>query len=141
MKKAKAFPVAVKAAANANGATKKARYDCSKCPGYCCSYPEIEVTRRDIARLARHFTLPYEVAEQRFTKYNKAEKVRELRHAKDRIFKSVCRFLDQKTRRCTVYEARPAVCREYPDVPRCGYWEFLKFEREQQQDPEFIALT
>ena len=27
-------------------------YDCSKCPGYCCSYPLIEVSRGDIARHA-----------------------------------------------------------------------------------------
>jgi hypothetical protein len=35
------------------------RYSCSKCPAYCCSYPEIEVTTRDIERLAKHFDLPY----------------------------------------------------------------------------------
>jgi hypothetical protein len=31
------------------------------------------------------------------------------------------------------------VCRAYPDTSRCGYYDFLKFEREQQGDPEFIA--
>ena len=64
-----------------------------------------------------------------------------MRHRQDRIFTSVCMLLDQKTRRCTVYEARPAVCREYPDTKRCGYYEFLKFERAHQDDKEFIALT
>jgi hypothetical protein len=29
----------------------------------------------------------------------------------------------------------------YPDTPHCGYYEFLKFEREQQGDPEFVATT
>jgi hypothetical protein len=29
----------------------------------------------------------------------------------------------------------------YPDGKRCGYYDFLKFEREQQGDPEFIATT
>ena len=48
---------------------------------------------------------------------------------------------DQDKRRCTVYESRPGVCREYPDSPRCGYYEFLEFERAHQDDPEFIALT
>ena len=38
-------------------------------------------------------------------------------------------------------QARPAVCRQYPDSPRCGYYEFLKFERAHQDDPDFIALT
>ena len=122
-------------------AAARAKYSCSKCPAYCCSYPEIEVTKRDIERLARHFGLAYEVAEERFTRYDAKEKVRELRHRQDRIFKTVCTFLDQKTRKCTVYEARPGVCRDYPDSPRCGYYEFLKFERAHQGDAEFIALT
>jgi hypothetical protein len=40
-----------------------------------------------------------------------------------------------------VYEARPGVCRKYPDTPRCGYYDFLTFEREQQGDPDYIATT
>jgi Fe-S-cluster containining protein len=117
------------------------KYSCAKCPAYCCSYPEIEVSSRDIERLATHFELPYRVAEERFTKFDAKEKVRLLRHREDRIFESVCMFLDQKTRRCGVYNARPGVCREYPDSPRCGYYEFLKFERTHQGDDKFIALT
>ena len=132
MKNGKVFPIAVRT---------KAKYSCSKCPAYCCSYPEIEVTPRDIERLAKHFGLAYREVEERFTRYDAKEKVRELRHRQDRIFKSVCTFLDQKTRKCTVYEARPGVCRDFPDSPRCGYYEFLKFERAQQDDPKFIALT
>ena len=111
-------------------------YSCSKCPGYCCSYPEIEVTKRDIARLAKHLGLTEEQTEARYTKG-----VRLLRHQKDTIFDSVCVFLDQKTRRCGVYDARPGVCRNYPESKRCGYYEFLKFERAHQGDPKFIALT
>jgi Fe-S-cluster containining protein len=129
MKNGKPFPVPV-----------RAKYSCEKCPAYCCSYPEIEVTPRDIERLGKHFELSYAKAEERFTKTD-AKDVRMLRHKQDRIFASVCMFLDQKKRRCTVYEARPAVCRGFPDSPRCGYYEFLKFERTQQDDPKFIALT
>jgi hypothetical protein len=47
-------------------------------------------------------------------------------------------FFDQDERRCTVYAARPSVCRIYPDASKCGYYEFLKFERIQQGDEEFI---
>jgi Fe-S-cluster containining protein len=50
-------------------------------------------------------------------------------------------FLDQDKRRCTIYEARPAVCRKYPDSTHCGYYDFLKFEREQQGDDEIVAVT
>jgi len=120
---------------------KGAKYDCQKCPAYCCSYPLIEINKRDIARLAKHFGLTYERAQARFTKYDKGEKARALRHQKDLHFKSVCMFLDTGTRQCTIYHARPGVCREYPDVSHCGYWEFLQFERQQQEDPTFIATT
>ena len=130
IKNGKAFPIPV-----------RNKYSCSKCPAYCCSYPEIEVTSRDIERLAKHFGVSYREAEERYTKTDAKEKIRLLRHREDRIFDSVCVMLDQKTRRCTVYHARPGVCREYPDSPRCGYYEFLKFERAHQDDPKFIALT
>ncbi len=118
----------------------KARYDCSKCPGYCCSYPRISVTERDIARLARHHDLPVAKARDKFTYRYRSDGIDEriLRHRKDDVFKSVCRFLDRETRRCTVYEARPTVCRGYPHGSRCGYYDFLTFEREQQGDEEFI---
>ena len=127
----KAFPIPVRAA----------KYSCAKCPAYCCSYPEIEITRRDLARLAKHFELTFAQAEARFTKYDAKEGARLLRHKKDQVFDTVCMFLDQKTRRCGAYEARPGVCRDYPDSPRCGYYEFLKFERAHQGDEKFIALT
>jgi len=117
------------------------KYDCSKCPGYCCSYPLIEVSKSDIARLAKHFGLAYAVAEERFTLYDKEEKVRGLRKHKDEIYGTVCRFFDTKARRCTVYTARPTTCRDYPYAKTCGYWEFLKFERDLQDDKDFVAMT
>jgi len=111
-------------------------FNCTKCPAYCCSYDRIEVTNRDIKRLAKHFNLTYEQAQEKYTKIAYGERV--LRHRKDHIFKSVCQFLDQDERRCTIYEARPGVCREYPDSLRCGYYDFLASERRRQDDEEFI---
>lgn len=138
----KPFPVPVKSAPRAGRKSPpSAKYSCLKCPGYCCSYPEIEVTPRDIERLAKHFAISYSKAEERLTKYDPKEKVRLLRHQKDEHFGTVCQMFDRKARRCTVYEARPAVCRAYPDSPHCGYYDFLKFERAHQDDPDFIALT
>lgn len=113
-------------------------YDCAKCPAYCCSYDRIAVTNRDVARLARHFGLDVETARRRFTKIKENEQV--LRHQKDRIYGSVCMFLDLKARRCTIYEGRPGVCHEYPDRPRCGYYDFLAWEREFQEDETFVPL-
>ena len=130
MKSTKPFPVPV-----------RVQYSCSKCPAYCCTYSDIEVGKRDVARLARHFGLDYERAEERFTKVDPESGVRLLRHRRDKIFDSTCVFLDQEKRQCTVYEARPGVCRKYPDSARCGYYEFLRFEREQQGDEKYVALT
>jgi len=119
----------------------RVRYSCSKCPAFCCTYSEIEVTPRDIERLARHFGVTYAVAEERFTKTDAKNTLRMMRHRKDRVFDSACMMLDQDKRRCTVYEARPGVCRKYPDSSRCGYYDFLRFERAQQGDEEMVALT
>lgn len=113
-------------------------YDCLKCPAYCCSYDRIAVTERDLKRLARRFGIEVETARKRFTKVREGEQV--LRHQKDRIYGSVCMFLDLKKRRCSVYEDRPRVCHDYPDRPRCGYYDFLSWEREFQEDPEFVPL-
>src|SRR5215510_2658320 len=110
-------------------------YDCSKCPAYCCSYRIIEITKRDLLRIARHFGVSYEQAERLYTKTSRSW--RSLRHKKDHIFDRVCVFLDSETRRCTIYDARPSVCRRYPESDRCGYYDFIAFERLRQDDPEF----
>ena len=111
-------------------------YNCSKCPAYCCSYDRIEVTKRDLLRIAKHFGISYKQAERRYTKSSIDGLV--LRHKKDHIFKRVCEFLDQEKRQCTIYFARPAVCREYPDTVRCAYYDFLASERRRQCDVTFI---
>ena len=123
-----------------NGNGVRPQYNCAKCTAYCCSYEEIDVTKRDLNRLARHFGIDAETAERRFTK-KVASGSRVLRHQRDNIFGTICMFLDTNTRRCTVYQARPGVCHEYPDRPRCGYYEFLKWERTHQGDPDFIPKT
>lgn len=119
-------------------------YDCSRCPGYCCSYPRIVVTDSDIARLAKYFGLDAKTAKRRFTMAyefdSEDEQIRErvLKHQPDTVYKTICSFFDQEARRCTVYKARPDVCREYPNGKTCGYYSFLKFERKQQGDEEFV---
>jgi hypothetical protein len=126
----KAFPVPV-----------RVTYSCRKCPAYCCTYEEIPVTRRDIERLARHFGIDYATAEARFTKPAGEGEERALRHRKDTVFKTACMNLDQETRSCGVYDARPSICRNFPGGSRCGYYDFLKFERYHQDDPEHVAQT
>lgn len=118
---------------------RKSSYDCLKCPAYCCSYERIIVENKDLARLARHFDIDVEAARRRFTKIKENEQV--LRHQKDKVYGTICMFIDQKTRRCSVYSARPGVCHEYPATSRCGYYDFLKWERKHQEDDTFIPLT
>ena len=120
----------------------KPRYNCLTCPGYCCSHPRIAVSEYDIARLARHFTISPNEARRRFTYRYRTKETDEqiLRHQKDHIYKSICRFFDTDKRCCTIYAARPATCRSYPGN-RCGYYDFLSFERAAQEDKEFISTT
>jgi len=114
-------------------------FDCSKCPAFCCSiYERVVVTKRDITRLAKHSGISFEAARERYTADLEGERV--LKRVKDRIFERTCMFLDQKTRGCTIYHARPAVCRSYPGRSRCVYYDVLRFERIQQGDESVIPL-
>ena len=114
-------------------------FDCSKCPAFCCSvYERVQTTDRDIRRLAKHFGVSFETAKRRYTKMNGDERV--LRRVKDVIFEETCMFLNQETRGCGIYHARPAVCREYPDRSRCAYYDLLQFERRQQDDKNVVPL-
>ncbi len=119
----------------------KILYDCERCPAYCCSYPRIIVTQKDIRRLAKYFGLTQKEVRKKLTKKGEEPGERVIRHRKDEAYGSVCRFLDRETRMCTVYESRPKICREFPGTKRCGYWDFLKFERDLQEDPDFVATA
>lgn len=119
---------------------KRSYYNCSTCPAYCCAvYERVQVTPRDIKRLARHFGVDYATAEKRYTKTYQGERI--LRRKKDPIFREACKFLDPNTRRCTVYNARPLACRQFPARERCAYYDLLAFERNQQNDKTALPLV
>ena len=128
------------AAHQSAGSGERLQYNCAKCPGYCCSYPVITVTKYDVERLAKHFELSPEEAEKRFTKSAHGYK-RIMRRKADEHYGKICRFFDTEKRRCTIYSARPSVCRAFPGSARCGYYDFLSFERRAQNDAEFVAAT
>jgi len=115
-------------------------YDCSKCPGYCCSYPQIGLVKADVARLAKHFGVTFEEAERKYTRSDFGHKWI-LRRKKDQHYGKICRFFDTKKRNCSIYHARPKICRTYPNEAQCGYWDFLAWERKHQEDPEYVATT
>ncbi len=116
-------------------------YNCRRCPAYCCSYVRIIATARDLGRIAKHFGLSLDAARRKFTKRGHETGEIILRHHKDEHYGTVCRFLDRETRACTIYKARPAICREFPGGRRCGYYDFLSFERRAQEDPDYISTT
>src|ERR1700681_188159 len=93
--------------------TERSYYDCNKCPAYCCSiYDRVQVTPRDIKRLGKHVDLDVETAQKKLTTTWQAEQI--LPRMSDPIFAKACKFLDPATRKCTIYHARPLVCREFP---------------------------
>jgi Fe-S-cluster containining protein len=96
-----------------------------------------------MTRLAKHFGISERAARKRLTFVYKAGDINEriLRHHKDTIYESVCHLFDRKTRQCTVYAARPNVCRKYPYGNRCGYYDFLKFERTFHDDGDFVPAA
>ena len=120
----------------------KLEYDCTDCVGYCCSiYDRVDVGEKDIKRLAKHFGETVEKATKKYTKMLEGHRV--LRRRKDGIFEETCIFLDDATRLCSIYDARPKTCREYPTHSgnRCVYYDILQFERKQQDDPDYVPVV
>jgi Fe-S-cluster containining protein len=116
-------------------------FDCLNCIGICCSvYNRIEVTKRDVNRIAKHFGITPEAATAKYTKVVEGERV--LRRKKDELFGDTCIFHDLETRLCGQYEARPHVCRVWPDHGDggCVYYDVLQFEREQQGTNTVVPL-
>lgn len=120
----------------------KPKYDCTDCIGYCCSiYDRVDVTKKDLKRLAKHLKLSKEETEQRYT--TQVDGVRSLGKVDDLIFERTCVFLNQTTRLCSIYEGRPEACREWPvhSGDRCVYYDILTFERTQQDDPDYAPIV
>ncbi|HEU6442201.1 MAG TPA: YkgJ family cysteine cluster protein [Microvirga sp.] len=115
-------------------------FDCNKCPAFCCSiYERVVVTKRDITRLAKYFGVSFDEARERYTTDFEGERV--LKRVKDKIFERTCMFLDQKSRGCSIYHGRPAVCRANPGRSRCVYYDVLRFERTQQGDESVVPVV
>ena len=114
-------------------------YDCEKCPAFCCSvYERVAVSDSDLERLALHFGLSIEEADKQLTKKWQDERI--LKRQIDPVLGTACRYLDLKTRGCTIYHARPDTCRDYPVRKRCAYYDLYRFEMEQQDDTTVLPL-
>lgn len=100
----------------------------------------IALDKRDIERLARHHGLDFEKARKKFSRQAHGYKY-VMRRKPDEHYGRICRFFDTDKRCCTIYKARPSVCRSFPGEKRCGYYDFLLFERSAQKDDTFVAVT
>jgi Fe-S-cluster containining protein len=85
--------------------------DCRSCAN-CCKVAETDVTGRDIDRLARFLGMtPRDFVEQYTTASAFEQKEPILRRRE-----TGCIFLDGND--CTIYEARPDTCRDFPHLMR-----------------------
>jgi hypothetical protein len=95
---------------------------------------------RDIKRLAAHFDLSPDEAQRKYTRTAHGYD-RVMRRKPDEHFGKICRFFDTEKRNCSVYDARPEICRRFPQERSCGYYDFLTWERKHQRDETFVATT
>jgi Fe-S-cluster containining protein len=85
--------------------------DCTQC-GNCCRSLMINVDNKDTHRLATHLQISAEAFEGKYI-----EKSGEGTLA---VMNAIpCKFLHEN--KCTVYEARPEECREFPGLHRRGF--------------------
>lgn len=88
-----------------------AQIDCTKC-GNCCRSLMINVSSADTKRLAAHLQTSAKEFEEKYI-----ERSGEGTMA---VMNSIpCHFLYEN--KCTVYEARPEECREFPGLHRKGF--------------------
>jgi Fe-S-cluster containining protein len=127
-------------------------YDCADCLAFCCTvYQAIGVTEADARRLARHkgVTVPVFLAFYALQP-QPASGGYILKRKPDGASGDgqCCIFLDTDTRRCTVYDARPQVCREFPvrtaqaqgAAGRCCYYDLYLYVRRETGDPQATPL-
>ncbi len=92
---------------------------CARCPGYCCYRlpgATLYVDAIDINRIARHFKISDGEVRKRFIEGKNTFRVKD---------DGSCIFLsDMRLQaRCTIHQARPRQCREFPYGEPCPYLE------------------
>jgi Fe-S-cluster containining protein len=84
-------------------------FQCKRC-GHCCQVADpIDIYPKDIRRLASFFNISEEEAFEEYTIPHPSE-------SDLRAFKATepCRFYDKAQKGCSIYQARPMVCRCSP---------------------------
>lgn len=134
----------VKSKKAAKPAKAKDTYDCSKCPGTCCSFPVIELSEIEARRMAEAKKLSISAFKKRFLVRNKHKpdnkaNVWIFKHKKHPTgaTKTICTFYAKDTG-CTMYESRPETCRTWGDDGKCLIYDFLGAMREHTDDPNYV---
>lgn len=103
---------------------------CEQCMATCCTMP-VEVRLADLVRMG--IVDEFEAGEPAKQIAKRLMKAGIVEHFnfKHSIFTLArranhdCIYLDAQTRRCTIYDKRPATCRNHPQIgPRPGYCAF-----------------
>jgi Fe-S-cluster containining protein len=101
----------------------EAQIDCTVCAN-CCRVASVEVSQRDIDRLAKALGIKPQQFVEKYTIKNEKEGTTDLRRTADG-----CVFLSGND--CTIYEDRPDICRNFPHVVRgegritTRMWQFI----------------
>ncbi|PIE69075.1 MAG: hypothetical protein CSA21_04035 [Deltaproteobacteria bacterium] len=109
---------------------------CNFCPGYCCYRlpgSVLLLDNDDINRIARYFAIPDGEVRRRFLDGRNTFRNRE---------DGSCLFLSNKKmcRRCTIHEARPRQCREFPAHGPCPYLDSPRLMEATQKRVERALL-
>jgi uncharacterized protein len=105
---------------------------CDYCNGSCCSLP-VEVKADDLIRMELMDEFELEDDLKFVARRLLKQRLVEHYHSKSKTFTLArmangdCIYLDNQTRRCTIYSKRPDTCRNHPQIgPRSGYCAFRK---------------
>ena len=85
--------------------------DCTRCAN-CCKTMDIKLDDEDIDRIAEHLNMPTAEFIERYLEAKEEDGPYKARQ-------KPCPFLGEDDR-CTIYEVRPTVCREYPHTDKEG---------------------
>lgn len=105
---------------------------CHDCQAKCCSLP-VETKIDDLIRMGVVDAFEAQEPPKKIAKRLQQAGIIDHFNFKNQIFtlarraNADCIYLDPHTRRCTIYEQRPKICRNHPLVgPRPGYCAYEK---------------
>lgn len=87
----------------------QADFKCLKCGRCCCFFDPIAITIRDIERISHHLNIPKEEFLDKFAKRTNDS------DSGLSLLSQPCIFFKEGIG-CSVYEARPMICRMYPPI-------------------------